>query len=225
MKWIAAFVAAMSAAFFSTLAARADSAVTPAVGVIKVVVPPGLSLMSVPMERDDGSTHTLDSVFGSALADESEVMIYVSGRYVSYVYFAGMWLNENFEEAGATLLGRGQGFWISNPLSESKSVYVRGKVPVSQIEVSLPTGLAMVGFGFPLVREINSAAGIVPSDEDEIYFFQEGRFVSFIYFGGEWLDEEYNVATVTFNPCVGAWYWRKGQETSWEQNLPDEIDL
>lgn len=219
---------AVAAVLFWGAESRGESAVTPAVGVIRIDVPPGLSLVTVPMEQNDGTPHTLDSAFGSAFPANSQVLFYEPGTgYITYRYIFGGW-KKGSEPAGSTPLPRGKGFWIKNYASGPVPLYLSGRVPKTQVSVLLPGngGLQLTGFGFPVDLSINSIPGLAPAPNDEIIVFENNVYVTHKYLFGKWRNLMTNTESqFSFSPGVSVWYKRFGSETTWIQSLPAGIDL
>lgn len=223
----------IAAALFWSADSRGETAVTPAVGVIRLDVPAGLSLVSVPMEQNDGSAHTLDSVFGSALPADSQVIMFVPGSgYLTYQYSSRRGWRIGDQSAGSTELARGKGFWVRNTGSNTVTLYLSGKVPKSQVQIGLlgNGNLQLTSFSFPLnlfIQNINEQGGLTPASDDEIIVFQGGAFQVHKYStrAKAWRDSTGGTSQLIIQPGQAIWYRRVGQSTTWTQALPSGIDL
>ncbi len=213
-------LAAVALALLS-LPAFADSAVSPAVGVIKVEVPAGLSLMSVPFETGDGGTHTLDSIFGNSLSDGSQVIIFEPGvGYKTYSFYEGYGWYFGDSPAGETVLERGVGFWVRNKGMASVAIFMAGRVPVSEKNIAIPAGYSIVSFAFPLDLEVDQLEGLTPVDGDRILAFENGAYITHNYYEGfGWYNGD-SPSDFKFEPGKSAWYFRRSSNTYWLQALP-----
>ncbi len=203
-----------------------------AVGYIRIEVPAGLSLMTVPFETIGGGEHTLGSVFGDKLGDGSQVVLFKPGvGFESYTYVEETDPEESGWYKGATKsddtsLRRGAGFWVRNQSGESVVIFLSGQVPVADKAVALDTGLAIVGFSFPVAADIQELEGLTPEDNDQIIIFRPGvGFESYTYV--EETDPEesgwYKGATkaeLELQPGTGFWYRRAGGNSIWLQQAP-----
>lgn len=199
------------------------------VGYVKIEVPAGLSLMSVPFERIGGGTLTVGEVFGDKLADGSKLYLFKPGVGFDVIEYI---VEDDPEDTGwykgadrvdDMELPRATGFWIRNNAATSVAIVLHGQAPVGQASVSLPLGLQIVSFGFPSDADIQSLPGLEPNDGDKLYEFVDGGFVVY-----EFIEEEdpqdtgwyKGMTKAVFNLAPGRAYWyrRTGASTTWNQS-------
>lgn len=228
----------MNAKLFRTASAVAATAALLAtgaqasnvVGYIKVEIPAGLSLVSVPFELVGGGTHTLDSVFGTSVPDSSQVILFDPGvGYEVYTFIeeddpADSGWFKGRDPAGSTPLPRGSGFWVRNPSSEPIELVLRGEAPVTDVAVTLDVGLRIVSYGFPSEASLDTVSGLQPADTDQLIAFVPGEgFVVYTYVEEDtpedtgWYKGRDKVS-LTLQPGQAFWYRRGGAATVWNQS-------
>lgn len=195
----------------SSMAAFADPVTSVnAVGVTRVNLPAGFSMIAVPFNAVGGQGLTLDQLFGTNLPDSTYVFTFVAGSgYVNYQYIDGMgWLNDNSEPSGDSKILRGEGFWVYL-YNAASNVALSGEVPASAVgtnKVDLIPGFQMISYAFPQEMAI-ADCGLVPHDSDYIFKFLNGGYVNYQYIDGiGWLDDNSEPVNITFKPNEGFWY-------------------
>lgn len=190
------------------------------VGAMRLVLPPGLSMISTPFQAvgSDAETptpQTIDEILGSDLPEQMQAFIYNADQssYRNFVFFSGVWRDgQTFQPAGNTPVPRGQGLWVLNVLQEPISLGITGEVPTRQMEV-IPVipGIQMVSFSFPATVD-EFAAGLEPANGDQIFTFGlDQTYKGFVYWAGQWRNNQTFQAANPFpNP---------DDETSMEWNL------
>ncbi len=199
------------------------------VGYIKVEIPAGLSLVSVPFEMVGGGVQTLDSVFGDKLPDSSQVIMFTLG--VGYEVFTYIVEDEPEDTgwfkgrtpAGSTPLPRGAGFWVRNSSANAIELVLKGEAPVADVTVPLAFGLQIISYGFPSEADVNTVGGFTPADTDQIIAFDPNEgFVVYTYVEEETPEDTgwykgRNKVELKLQPGQGYWYRRGGASTSWTQ--------
>jgi hypothetical protein len=193
-----------------------------AVGVTKVDLPVGFSLLACPFNAVGGQGLSLDEMFGTSLPDLSAVFVYVNGTgYVSYYYYAGDgWRDDGANPVGSSKVLRGEGFWVYTPEVVS-NLALSGEVPASAVgtnRIDLVQGFQLVSFAFPQDVAVGDS-GLNPRDLDVVFKYINGAYVSFYYYDGDgWRDDGANPVDLTFRPNEGFWYMSEAAATNtWEQ--------
>ncbi len=188
------------------------------VGYIKVEVPAGLSMMSVPFEPVGGGAFTLEAVLGNAPADTVLLLFTGSGYEVYNKDADAGWQDDNGDDAGNLTLPRGGGFWIWNVSGNPFNVVLRGQVPTQPISQNLETGLQIVSYGFPSAAPLSSYGPSNPEDGDMLMVFAGSTYTIYTYVDGEWVDDDGNPAGLVFEPGKAYWYWALTTDVMWGQS-------
>lgn len=184
-----------------------------AVGYIKLVLPPGQSMISTPFVLPGGGTPTINDIFGTNMPNGSVINIYRPslGKYDNYGYAFGQWYKGAVPGQGTNLIHRGSGFWIKNPGLTNLTLTLVGEVPgapdFSAEIVNLPRGQSIVCFSFPTVTPFENS-GLVPQNGDVVNVWQPAptnKYTNYGYAFGNW----YVGAVITplvFEPGKAYWY-------------------
>jgi hypothetical protein len=192
-----------------------------AVGYIKLVLPPGNTLVSTPFVKVGGGVPTITDVFGTNVPNGASVLIYKTAtkNYDTFNYINGQWYKGATGGQGTNLLHRGAGFWFRNPTTSNLTVNVVGEVPGGddfQFElVNLPTGLKIVSFSFPTVTAFEDS-GLTANSGDSVMEWVGNGYRTYNYINGKW----YVGATVTplvFQPGKSYWYRNASTPKDWSQ--------
>ena len=203
MKRIITGIIALAA--LATANAQTPISSVNAAGYIKVTVEPSkFYLIQTPFNKFDGSSITLDDVFGAALPDLSEVYVWFTNNQQFQVstFIEGAGFSPNFT------LTRGQGLFIKpSDLGSAASydVFLAGEVPGATSAASTPltlvNGFNAVGFPYPVSTTLNnSGLNGATEDLDEVYMWNPGNqsysvFTRFDIPGSEWNGAENTVIT------------------------------
>jgi hypothetical protein len=213
-----AAVAAMFAGLTSGAIAQTYS--VNAVGYIKLVLPPGQTLVSTPFVKVGGGTPTITDVFGTNVPNGSVVSVYIpaQNKYTTYTYFNTQWYKGATSGQGTNLIHRGSSFWFKNPTTADLTVNLVGEVPggddFSVEDVNLPLGLSMVCFSYPTVTAY-ADSGLVAVNGDVVYEWTGANYKTYTFFSGKWYVGA-NITSLIFQPGKGYWYKSIGAK-SWIQ--------
>jgi hypothetical protein len=207
LKWAA--VAALFAGLTSGALAQTYS--VNAVGYIKLVLPPGQTLVSTPFVKVGGGVPTITDMFGTNVPNRSTVYIYkpANGIYDTYNFSGGEW-KTNGVFAGSNLIHRGSGVWFKNPATTNITLNLVGEVPGGEDyateQVSLPSGTAIFSFSFPNTVAFEES-GLVPNNRDTIYDWNGAIYITYTYSSsaGKWRVDGVDTPLV-FQPGKGYWY-------------------
>ena len=185
-------------------------------GYVKITVPAGLSIVSVPFVQMDGSAHTLGTALKGLPADTEALVYSAVDGYTTYTYIDGTWQDSEGGDAGAVELARGTAVWIKNVSGSAATIVIRGKVPVSNIAQSVGTGLQLVGYAFPSGADLDTYGPAGAQDGDTFYIYDNGYTILTFVDGQGWSDSEGGAVDYTLQPGVGYWYSAQGSGT-WNQ--------
>ncbi len=164
-----------------------------AVGVTKLNLPAGFSLIACPFNAVGGQFLTMDEMFGTSLPEGAYVYPYVVGTgYGRYVFLDGTWFDaESGNPAGTEKIMRGEGVWVYSESAVSNFV-MAGEVPASSIgtnRIHLVEGFQVLAFAFPQEMAL-SASGLTPSEGDYLFKWFDGNYRRYVAFDGLWYDAE-----------------------------------
>jgi hypothetical protein len=195
-----------------------------AVGVTKLDLPAGFSMLACPFSAVGGQALSLDEMFGTNnVPHGSYVFLWVPGSpgsYLMYIILDGVWYNFNSgDPSGADKILRGEGFWVYTPTPVS-NLSLAGQVPDSVSgtnTVDLTVGYHLLSFAFPQEIPV-SQSGLVANEGDYLFKFAGGIYTMYIYLGGGWYDFNSGDGPldITLKPNEGFWYYSTVANT-WTQ--------
>jgi hypothetical protein len=193
------------------------------VGYVKVQVPASsFTMIANPFINSSQADMTISEIFGTSMADGSELYIFNNG-YTTYTYIDGIgWLDEDSNDAGSVVIARGRGFWIKNVTASPVEITLAGDVPGNVFQSAtntLQAGFAMASSSYPVDKTL-ATLGMTPADGDEIYIYSNG-YTTYTYIDGiGWLDENSEAAdAVVINVGHGFWY-KTGAANTWVEVKP-----
>lgn len=198
-----------------------------AVGYVKVEVPAsGFKLVSTPFVNLDGSEQTIDDIFGDSIPDSSTVFIWsvATQTYEVYTFIDGLgWVDNLANEAGDTVVARGDGVWFQNPESAAQELFIMGEVPgqaLDEEDISIPAAFRLFSFAFPAEMNIEDT-DLVPADSDTIYEWLDSQaYAVYTYIDGlGWVDNLANEVDIILQPGRAYWY-QSGTSQTWTQSRP-----
>lgn len=210
MKTILKVAAVSVLAAGLTTSAFAQTYSVNAVGYIKLVLPPGQTLISTPFVKVGGGVPTITDVFGTNVPNGSVIYTYItaSNSYNTYTYFNSQWYKGATSGQGTNLLHRGTGFWFKNPTTSNLTFNLVGEVPggddYSQEQVNLPIGLSIVCFSFPTETSYANS-GLTAQNGDVIYDWTGSSYRTFTFFSGNWYVGS-TITPLVFQPGKGYWF-------------------
>jgi hypothetical protein len=193
------------------------------VGVAKLDLPAGLSLIACPFNAVGGNALSIDEVFGQSLPDSTLVYVWVPsdsvGSFITYEKVEGSWYDDNGDPRGSDPILRGEGFWVYTSVAVS-NVTLAGEVPAAAAgtnRVELVPGMQIVSFGFPQQMTFGDS-GLNPTQGDVINKWINGQFVTLEFNDGAWYDQFGDPVDLQFNPTEGFWYNSFSSTTNtWDQ--------
>jgi hypothetical protein len=200
-----------------------------AVGVAKVEIPEGFSLIASPFSQVGGSSLTVNEVVGTSVVDGTTLWFFMpeSGIYFSYTFslLDGGWVDDGGYYAGTNKILRGEGFWIQSLTNMSLSL--AGEVPSANTAptttVTLVPGFTLFGFAYPSSTTLTATLNATEGDTIWRYSSASGIYSSYTYspLDGGWVDDGGNVADIKLNMGEGAWYQSLSESNNiWNQVRP-----
>jgi hypothetical protein len=178
-------------------------------GYHQVSYPAGLSLISMPLPREDAS---LNAVL--PLGDEAAGSLLYTYSATGFRVFAYLGLSEGWVPQGTLEAGEGAFLLLSIPVAV-KSV---GTVPTGTTQLALGPGLTLISPPIPLPGEGTlEDAGFPASDGDLVYVWDGLQYSSSIYLAGlGWFP-----APPAPPPGAGFWFLSAtGGERVWQLPVP-----
>lgn len=179
-----------------------------AVGFVNVVLPPGFSLVSNPLE---GATNTVVALFPSSLPNNSQVFKFnsASGSFQSSTFFFGTWSDP------AMTLVPGEGFFFRNPSSTTITNTFVGNVKQGTLTTPLVAGFTLVASQVPQAGLVATDLGLPVGNNETVFRFDNatGSYASSTLFFGTWSAGE---------PSIGVaegFFMKKNATASWTRTF------
>ncbi len=186
-------------------------------GYVRLEIPAGRSLVSVPFESFEGGDLTLGRALAQAPVD-TQVFLFVPGT--GYIVLTKLdetsWQDDLGSDMSGVPLPRGEGFWVQAP--SAFQLVLHGQVPTGSKTVALNPGLQIVSYGFPTAGLLNAVGPASPNDGDQLYAFVPGEgYQLYTYVEGSGWEDSFGMpATLQLMPGQAYWYLALGP-TSWTQ--------
>jgi hypothetical protein len=177
------------------------------VGYYNVTVKSGKTLIANQLNTGSGATLNDIGLVLPNPPDNALVLKFKNNDYTTDIAVSGAWYDNGTGNPSTTKLAPGEGFFYDNPLADTTLTFV-GEVPQGPVNVSLPSGKALVSTATPQALELSAANGF-PMADNTLYLKYDNNINDYwtgIIVGGAWYDNG-NGDPATIIPAVGQGYF------------------
>lgn len=175
-----------AASCLSSVTSRAQVYGVGAVGYINVLLKPGLNLVGLQL---DSANRSVASLF-TDMPDGSAIYKIVDGLYATNIYEGGRW------ERPDETISVGEGVFVFNPSTLSKTVTFVGELLQGDLTNSIPAGLSIRCAMIPKSGKLGANLGLRLSAFDNVYLNINNTLKVFTFLpDGNWKPSEPSVLT------------------------------
>jgi hypothetical protein len=159
------------------------------VGYVTLTMRPGYNLVANQLITGTPANN-LNAVLPT-VAEESQVLKFVSANYTSDIYLGGAWLNSTTGDPSATTVSPGEGFFFLNTAAGNQTVTLVGEVKTGSSTVTMNPGYSLVASAVPQEISLLPVNGFNPVEEMQYLTFNaavQNYDTALINLGGAWLN-------------------------------------
>lgn len=181
---------------------------TNVVGFVRVVCPPGFSIIA--NQLTNAAAGNITNLTG--LPDGSTLYLYANGNFDVITYYATpkVWSSDGSNVRTNAYLTPGRSAWFYNPASTNVVVTFMGDVPQGNLANPLPPQFTLASGPLPLPGTLVTNFGLVAGNGDTVYVWKPGvGYNTYAFYAGfGWTQDGLSVVDPPVDAGQGFWYYR-----------------